>query len=75
MDLVCRVLLLVYSGTLKITGAPVVVIVVVVVDVSLDVLLCIARSVIIISCCISSPPLQLLKFFIALAQSAIAAIT
>ena len=42
MDLVCRVLLLVYIGTLELSGTPVVI----GVDVALDVLICIARSVI-----------------------------
>ena len=42
MDLVCRVLLLVYNGTLELAGTPVVIRVVV----ALDVLLCITNSVI-----------------------------
>ena len=58
MDIFCRVLLLVYSGTLRISGAPVVV----VGAVALDVLCCNARSFIWISCRISSPPLLLPKF-------------
>ena len=41
MDLVCRVSLLVYIGTLELAGTPVVI----GVDVALDILLCIARSV------------------------------
>ena len=71
MDMVYRVLLLVYIGTLKLTGAAVVY----VGAFELAVLCCNARSVIWISCHISSPPLLLPKFFIALAQSAISAIT
>ena len=42
MDLVCRVSLLVYSGTLEIDGTPVFI----GVDAVLDILLCIARSII-----------------------------
>ena len=64
---VCRVLLLVYSGTLKLAGAPVVVI--------FEFLSCNALSVILINYRIYSPPLPLPKFLIALVQSAIAAIT
>ena len=71
MNLVCYVSLLVYSGTLESNGTPVVI----GVDVALYVLLCIACSVILSSCRISSPPLPLPKFFIALAQSDIVAIT
>ena len=71
IDLVCHVFLLVYSSTFDIAGAAVVV----VGDVVLDVFCFNARSVIWISCRISSPPFLFLKFFIALAQSDIAAIT
>ena len=42
MDLVCRVSLLVCSGTLELAGTPVVI----GFDFALDILLCIARSVI-----------------------------
>ena len=70
IDLVCCVSLLVYSRTLELSGAPVVV----VFDFSLYVLFCTARSVILISCCISLPMLLLPKLFIALAQSTIVAI-
>ena len=59
--------LLVYSVTLEISGAPVVVV--------FDVLFCIALSVILINCRISSPPLPFPKFLIALAQSAVVDIT
>ena len=71
MDIVCCVLLLLYSGALELAGTPVVI----GVDVALDVLLCITRYVFLISCRIFCPPLPLPKFFIDLAQSAIAAIT
>ena len=71
MDLVCRVSLLVYIGTLELAGTPVVI----GVDIALYVLPCIARSVILISCRISLLQLTFPKFFIVLAQSAIAVIT
>ena len=71
IDLVCRVLLLVYSGTLDHSGAHTVVVGVV----AIDVLFCKARSVIWISWRIYPDPLLLPKSFIALAQSTIAAIT
>ena len=58
--------LLVYIGTLELAGAPVVVV--------LDVLFCIALSVVLINCRISLPPVPLPKFLIAMAQSVIAAI-
>ena len=64
IEIVCRLLLLVYSGTLELAGASVVV---VGAD-ALSVLCCNARSVNWISCRISSPPLLFPKFFIALAQ-------
>ena len=60
--LVCRVSLLVYYGTLELSGAPVVV----VFTVALDVLFCIALSVILISCRVYLPPFLLPKFCIAL---------
>ena len=70
IDFVCRVLLLVYSGTLKLAGAPVVVLSVVAIDVfSFN-----ARSFIWISWRISLDLLLLPKFVIALEQSTIAAI-
>ena len=68
--LVCCVLLLMYSSTLKLAGAPVVVVGVV----TIDVLCCNARSVIWISCRIYLAPFLLPKFLIALAQSAISCI-
>ena len=71
IDLVCCVLLLVYSVTLKLAGAYVVVVGVV----AIDIFCCNARSIIWISCCISLALLLFTKFFIDLAQSAIAAIT
>ena len=64
-------LLLVYSGTLELADAPVVVLGVV----AVDVFCCNARSVILIICCISSAPLLLTKFFIDLEKSFISAIT
>ena len=60
IDLICRVLLLVYSGTLELAGAPVVV----VGAVELDVLICNTHSVIWISCHIYLPPLLLPKFLL-----------
>ena len=70
MDLVCRVSLLVYSGTLEIDGTPVFI----GVDAVLDILLCIARSIIWSNFRIPFSPFPLPKFFIALAKSSIAAI-
>ena len=67
----CCVLLMVYSGTLELAGASVVV----VGYVSLALLCRNACYVNWISCRISSPPLLLSKFFISLAQSSVAAIT
>ena len=71
IDLVCRVLLLTYSVTLELSGLHVVVVGVV----AIDIFCCNARSIIWISCCISLALLLFTKFFIDLAQSAIAAIT
>ena len=70
LDLVCRVFLLVYRGTLDLAGAHIVG----VVFVATDFVCCNARSVIWISWIISSDPLILTKFLIALVQSAISAI-
>ena len=64
-------LLLVFSGTLNLSGSNICVL-----GFSAIYVLCwIARSVILISWLISSDPLPLPKFFIALEQSSIAAIT
>ena len=63
--------LLVYSGTLELYGA----VVAVVGTVPLDFLFCNSRSVILISCRIYLPHFLLPDLFIALEQSAIAAIT
>ena len=71
IDLVWFLLLLVYSGTLELDGAPIVFVGVV----ALDILCCNARFVIWISWCIYLPPLLLPKLFIDLAQSAIGTMT